>query len=370
MIDMGEGLGIINKGKPDELHARMKIHDHPGDYLKDLMGKEGLIVAPGVYNAMGAQIARMIYEYRTKRGLPCTFNAVYASGWAISAMLWALPDMGFHNLAMMEAIAKYIIKSAHPLPVILDAEAGFGNYVTLTQTVEAYHKLGVEMAHLEDQEGVRRCGNLGGKSCVPTSEMIIKIESWLRTTKELGSSMQLMVRTDALTAVGGGIDEALDRGKRYMDTNYQGFRPLVLWADGMMAKKHLEKWITELRKYDSSIKLGINYSPNKDWTGHYKEVHDTPPPTYDELYDNGNGFCLIWHTILQARADMEATWNSFDNMAANGAAELWSLHERQRTHPVGDPQAMSNIAFWQTYEQEMGGEAAVKRYDDSEGYKS
>ncbi len=357
-----------------ELEAMFKRwHDRPGDVLMAILEKEKRVVAPGVYNAMGAQIARMLAcdEYAAK-GSPCFFNAVYGSGWAISAMNWALPDMGFHDLSMMSLMGRYIISSAHPLPVIFDAETGFGTEITLTRTVEAYHSIGVAMAHLEDQDSevTRRCGNLGGKKCVPPEKMVTKIRSWLAVSKALGTSMRLMVRTDALTASNGGVEDAIERGKRYMDTDYQGLRPTVLWADAMIDPRVIDRWIEAMRKHDPKMLLGINYSPNKDWTGYYKEKHNRVPPTHDELYRNGEGFSFIWHTILQARADMEATWNTFHDMADNGAGALWRLHERQRDNPpVCDAQGMSNAKVWQVYEQLIGGEEAKDRYDKSEGYK-
>lgn len=345
----------------DRLMAMFKRrHDRPGDVFANLLEKVRWIAAPGVYNAMGAQIAR-------KMG----FAAIYGSGWAISAMNWALPDMGFHDRTMMTMMGKYIVANAHPLPVILDAETGFGTEITLPLTVQAYHEMGVAMAHLEDQdsESTRRCGNLGGKKCVPPEKMVAKIKSWLVVSRALDTSMRLMVRTDALTASNGGVKDAIERGKRYMDVEYKGLRPMVLWADAMIDPKIIDKWITAMRKHDPKMILGINYSPNKDWTGYYKEKYNRAPPSYSDLYRGGVGFRLIWHTILQARSDMESTWNTFEDMKKNGAPALWKLHERQCGHPVGDSQGMSNAKTWQAYEQFIGGDEAKKRYDKSQGYK-
>lgn len=345
-------------------------HDRPGDVFAEILERDKLIIAPGVYNAMGAQIAARICDERRANGAPC-YNAVYGSGWAISAMMWALPDMGFHDLSMMTLIGRHIVASAHPLPVILDAETGFGTETTLVRTVEAYHTMGVAMAHLEDQDSevTRRCGNLGGKKCVSPEKMVAKIRSWLAVSKALGTSMRLMVRTDALTASNGGVDDAIERGKRYMDVDYQGLRPTVLWADAMIDPRVIDRWVEEMHRHDPKMILGINYSPNKDWFGYYAEKHKRLPPTYEELHRNGDGFRVIWHTILQARADMEATWNTFDDMATRGARALWELHERQRGHPVGDSQGMSNARAWQAYEKEIGGDEARERYNKSEGYK-
>lgn len=338
----------------------------------ELLQKERLIVAPGVYDAMGAQIARMIYLDKKSMGQLCEFNAVYGGGWSISAMLWAYPDMGFHDLSMVTLIGKHIVTSAYPLTVIMDAETGFGSPVTLARTVEAYHEAGVALAHMEDQdsEKTRRCGNLLGKECIETEDMVKKIKSWLMVSKSLGTSMRLMARTDALTAVNGGLEDAIERGKRYMDTDYQGLRPTVLWADAIIDPKQIDKWIEAMHQHDPQMILGLNYSPNKDWAGYYQKHYGARPPTYAELYQNGDGFRVIWHTILQARADMEATWNTFAAMAERGEEALWELHERQRNHPVGDSQKMSNVKPWQEYEQMIGGEEAEERYKKSQGYKA
>ncbi len=345
-------------------------HERPGDVFMELLEREKLIVAPGVYDAMGAHIAQEINRQEKTAQRLCSFNAEYLGGWSISNMLLRKPDMGFVPLSVMEMVGRYVIPAAYPLPVIMDAETGFGTEVTLGETVETYHRIGVALAHLEDQDSdqTRRCGNLGGKQCVEPEKMAAKIRSWLMVSKTIGTSMRLMARTDALTAVGGGIEDAIERGKRYMDTDYQGLRPAVLWADAMIDPKDIERWVTELHKHDPKIVLGINYSPNKDWVGYYKKHFNQYPPTYEALYDNGHGFRVIWHTILQARTDMEAAWNTFLDMSRNGPESLWKLHERQRSHPVSDTQAMGDAKLWQAFEQFLGGDEVKQRYLMSEGY--
>lgn len=345
-------------------------HERPGDVFMNTLERDGLVVAPGIYNAWGGKAARMNYLERKSSEVRCAYNAVYLGGWAISAMLWGRPDMGFHDRTMMTLIGKYAIPAAYPLPIIMDMETGFApEPVAIVDTVEDYHKIGVAVVHLEDQ-ATRRCGNLGGKTCIPAEDMAVKIRSALTAIKELGSSMRLMVRTDALTAVGGGMNDATERMKRYMDTDYQGMRPLISWSDAMMKPEDIEKWLTAMHKHDPDMICGLNYSPNKDWTTYYQKTHKRNPPTYQELYDNGRGFRVVWHTILQARSDMESTYNILADMADNGAEALWKLHERQRNHPVGDTQDMSNFKPWQELDRAIGGETANERYRGSEGYKS
>lgn len=351
----------------------IRRHERPGDVFMEILQRDGFVVAPGVYNAMGAYIASKIYRERKDTNLPCSFNAIYEGHWSTSAMLLRKPDMGFGDFDFLSMIGRLTVAAAYPLPVIFDIETGFGNATTITRTVERCHEIGVSVIHLEDQEDgtvARRCGNLGGKQCADIESMTAKIRSCLTVFKALGTSLRLMVRTDAINAANGGFENAIERGKRYMDVDVQGLRPTILWADAMYDPEHIDRWIEEFRKYDPDIILGINYSPNRDWTPRtYREKFNQPSPTYESLYRNGQGFSVIWHTILQARCDMEATWDTFSQMAEHSAQALWQLHERQRSHPVGDPQAMSGVKEWQKYEQHIGGDSTLDRYEKSEGYK-
>lgn len=347
-------------------------HARAGDEFLRVLRRDGRIVAPGIYDAYGAFAARQNHLERQTFGIPCEYNAVYLGGWSVSAMLWRRPDMGFHDRTMMSLIGRYSIPMAYPLTVIMDAETGFGpEPVNIADTVKDYDQIGVALGHLEDQ-GTRRCGNLGGKACITPEEMSAKILMWLTASEEIGSSMHLMARTDAFTAAGGGLTDAIERMKRYMDTEYKGRRPLVSWADALMCIKDLRAWVGGLLAHNPKMVMGINYSPNKPWTKHYstcpdcKEAFGGKPPTYNDLV--AMGFRVIWHTILQARADQESGWNIMDRMADEGAKALWDMHDRHQGKPYGDPQAMSGAREYQALDKFIGGNAAESRYDRSSGY--
>lgn len=360
----------MTEGELRELSVQLlnRRHKRPGDVAMEALKRDGMLVAPGTYCPRDTQSAREIYEQRKATGRRCTFNAGYGSGWAISNMLWGKPDMGFHTRDMMTLIGRYLIAAAYPLPVIFDAETGFCiEPVTITETVQAYDSMAVAVMHVEDQR-TRRCGNTGGKECEDIGDMIVKIKHVLSAIDALDSSMRLMVRTDALTAVGGGLENAIERGKRYMDVEVRGLRPTMLWADAMMDPEIIDKWIAAMRAHDPDMILAINYSPNKDWTGYYQKKFDRNPPTYSDLHRDGKGFKVIFHTILTSRAAMRATWDVLEDMAENGAEALWKLHESQRGHPVADAQAMSNFPAWQKVDEHIGGDAARERYEKSEGY--
>lgn len=371
---MKETPAISRMSENDLKSFFVRRHDRPGDIFMETLRRDGVVIAPGVYDAMGGFIARKIYEERKKDGLSCAYNAVYEGHWSTSAMLLRKPDMGFGDLDFLSLVGKFTVAAAYPLPVIFDIETGFGNATTITRTVEKCDEIGVSVIHLEDQEDsgnvARRCGNQGGKWCAEIPSMLAKIKSCLTMFKAIDTSIRLMVRTDAITAANGGFENAVERGKRYMDIEVGGLRPTILWADAMYSPDNIDYWIETFRKFDPNIILGINYSPNRDWTPEtYREKFGQDPPTYKSLYQNGKGFSVIWHTILQARTDMESTWNIFEAMASHGEAALWRLHERQRNHPVGDAQAMSGVKEWQAYEKHIGGEEVAERYEKSKGYK-
>lgn len=354
----------------------LERHKRPGDIFTETLTRDGLIVAPGTYNAMGGYIAKKLYTEQKVAGLPCTFNAVYQGHWSTSAMNLRKPDMGFVSMFLDFILtnAKLTADAAYPLPMIFDIETGLGgNETTVHMMIEKCDKTGVAVIHWEDQaikvRVPRRCGNHAAKLCAEIEEAMAMIEACLEAIAQLGSSMHLMVRTDAITAANGNFENAIERGKHYMSIEANGLRPKILWADAMYQPDHIDRWIEEFRKFDPNIILGINYSPNRDWTPEtYYKKFGQMPPTYDDLYRNGKGFSVIWHTILQARTDMEATYNTFNDMAKHGARALWTLHERQRHHPVGDAQAMSGVKEWQVFEQEKGGKEAVERYEKSQGY--
>lgn len=351
-------------------------HDRPGDVFMELLKQDRPVACASVYHAMGAKEARLINEKRSEAGLSSEYNAVYLGGYAVSGMLWGLPDNGFHDLGMMTMIGKYVVLQAHPMPVIMDAETGFGNSITCTRTVQEYHNIGVAVAHIEDQvfedpndgDATRSCGNQGGKTTISITAMEKKIRSWLEASDIIGTSMRLIARTDTLTAVNGGIKEVIERGKRYMSVEVNGLRPIAFWVDALIKPEDIEELKTEMRRFDPNIVLCLNNSPNKDWPDYYRKHHGCEPPTYAELYDNGNGFRIIHHTIMDMRAHMEASWKHLENQAENGNKALYELQDRQRGLPYGNAHIMTDTHLYQEYQRYIGGESAEERFKRSKGF--
>jgi len=167
--------------------------------LRELLAAPGVVIAPGVADALNA---RMV----AAEG----FDAIYMTGGGTSAVRLGMPDVGLLTLPEMVDNAGRIA-DASGLPVISDADTGYGNPLNVQRTVIAYEKAGVAGIHLEDQESPKRCGHLSGKSLVSTAEMCNKIKAACDARRD--DDFFIIARTDALTVE--GFDAALERGRAY-----------------------------------------------------------------------------------------------------------------------------------------------------------
>ncbi|WP_095210646.1 isocitrate lyase/PEP mutase family protein [Endozoicomonas ascidiicola] len=167
--------------------------------LVQLIQKEGIVTAPGVYDGISARL-----------GGEAGFSALYASGGAI-ARSTGVPDIGLLTLTEVVDRVRQIVE-ATSLPVIADADTGFGNEVNVKRTVELFANAGVSAFHLEDQEFPKRCGHLDGKSLVSTEEMCKKVA----VAKKYAGDVMVIARTDAIAVT--GFDDAIERARAYVDS--------------------------------------------------------------------------------------------------------------------------------------------------------
>lgn len=168
--------------------------------LRDLLAA-GLLVAPGVYDALTAALA-------TAAG----FKAAYVSGAAIAYTRLGRPDIGLVSMnEVVETIA--LIRDRVATPLIVDADNGYGNALNVQRTVRMFERAGATAIQLEDQTLPKRCGHLRDKTVVPAGEMVGKI----RAALDARASEQTLIiaRTDAVAVE--GIGPAIDRARRYAE---------------------------------------------------------------------------------------------------------------------------------------------------------
>ena len=168
--------------------------------LRERLTKGPMIVAPGIYDAFGARFVEQ-----------AGFEAVYMTGNGVSASLLGRPDVGLIDLTLIASHA-HRVASCVAIPLICDADTGYGNAVNVRRTVEEFEAAGVAAIHLEDQVSPKRCGHLpGSRPVVTTEEHAGKIEAALAARRD--PDFIIIARTDAASA--HGLDEAIRRGKAY-----------------------------------------------------------------------------------------------------------------------------------------------------------
>lgn len=170
--------------------------------LRNLLQEEGIIVAPGAHNAFAAKIIEQTGG----------FQAVYMTGSGTAMSLIGEPDIGLLTMTEMVTQAKNIT-NAVSLPLIADADTGYGNAINVVRTVQEYEKAGVAAIHIEDQIIPKKCGHFEGKQVISQDEMVGKIKAALDARED--PDFVVIARTDARAVL--GVEEAIKRAKAYVE---------------------------------------------------------------------------------------------------------------------------------------------------------
>lgn len=173
----------------------------PAARLRALLREERCIVAPGVADALAARLVAL-------EG----FDAIYMTGFGTTLTRLGMPDVGLLTASEMVDNASRIA-DASGLPLIADADTGYGNAINVRRTIRDYEKAGVAGVHLEDQAWPKRCGHLSGKRVIPAAEMVAKIKA--ACDARIDADFLIIARTDAIAVE--GLEAALERGERYRE---------------------------------------------------------------------------------------------------------------------------------------------------------
>jgi 2-methylisocitrate lyase-like PEP mutase family enzyme len=170
--------------------------------LKTRLGTPDILLAPGVYDALSALVAEQ-----------AGFEALYLSGASIAYTLLGRSDIGLTTFTeVADTLAR--ITERVQLPVIVDADTGFGNALNTQRTVRGFERAGAAMIQIEDQTFPKRCGHLDGKGVVPEREMVGKLKAALDA--RTSADTLILARTDA--AAVEGLEAALNRAEAYLAT--------------------------------------------------------------------------------------------------------------------------------------------------------
>src|SRR5438034_7623726 len=177
----------------------MKRRRTKGSLRRQIRSRNSIIVMPGVFDALSARIAQHV-----------RFDAMFQTGYGSSASLLGMPDFGFLNAGETVDNARRIIRAVD-LPVIVDADTGYGNPLNVWRLVQDLESLGAAGIFLEDQIWPKRCGHMIGKDVIPKDEYLPKLKAAIEARKS--KDFVIVARTDARAPI--GLDEAIERGKAY-----------------------------------------------------------------------------------------------------------------------------------------------------------
>lgn len=193
--------------------------------LRELLSAPGIIVAPGAYDCLTAKLIE-------REG----FAAVYMTGAGTAVTRLGKPDLGFATLTEMVSSAGSITSTVS-IPLIADADTGYGGPLNVYRTVQEYQRVGVAALHIEDQVFPKRCGHLDGKQVIPMEEMAVKIRA--ATEARTDDDFVIIARTDALAVT--GLDDTLRRCEAYVEAGAD-----VLFVEALRTPEEIDRVVREL----------------------------------------------------------------------------------------------------------------------------
>ena len=169
--------------------------------LRELLARPTPLLAPGAYDALTGRLIEA-----------AGFDAVYMTGYGTAASRLGRPDVGLLTMSEMVDNARHIVEAVD-VPVIADADTGYGNPVSVIRTVQEYERAGVGAIHIEDQVWPKKCGHMEGKMVIPVEDMVQKIQA--AAAAKHSKDFVIIARTDARAVE--GLDAAIKRGHLYRD---------------------------------------------------------------------------------------------------------------------------------------------------------
>src|SRR5918994_7214104 len=187
--------------KGDHVADLLRSGPAPRARLRELLAGPRPVVAPGAYDALSARLVEQ-----------AGFGVVYVTGFGSTASLIGRPDVGLLTGTEMIDNARRIV-AAVGVPVIADADTGYGNAVNVVRTVQGYEQAGVAGIHLEDQVMPKKCGHMSGKAVIGVDEMVGKIRAAVAARRD--PDLLLIARTDA--AAVDGLTAAIARARLFAE---------------------------------------------------------------------------------------------------------------------------------------------------------
>ncbi|BFI76686.1 methylisocitrate lyase [Sulfurisphaera ohwakuensis] len=191
--------------------------------MSEILRKSDFLIIPGVFNPFTALLAEKV-----------GFKAVYLSGGALTSS-YGLPDLGIITLDEVAEMVRRI-REVTDIPIVVDADTGFGEVINVYRAVKVLEKAGANAIQIEDQVLPKKCGHLEGKEVVSPKDMVAKIKSALKARKD----MLIIARTDARAV--NGLEDAIERANMYLEAGAD-----IIFPEALESKEEFAKFAKEVK---------------------------------------------------------------------------------------------------------------------------
>lgn len=294
--------------------------------LREILAAPGICVTPGVTDAFVARLAER-----------AGFEAIFTTGAGIANTSLGMPDLGLTTMTEVVAATRRVVEAV-AIPVIADADTGYGNHLNVTRTVREFEHAGVAGLFIEDQVAPKRCGHFEGKRVVPSDEMVEKIIAARLARRD--PDLVLIARTDAIAVE--GLDAALRRARMYVAAGVD------------MIFVEAPRTVEELGAIPGAVSVPCLVN--------MVEGSITPVLPADELA--AMGFKMAVYANLALRAAGAAVRHAFEVLHAHGTSdavvgEIMSWEDRQSLVGLPEWQELDDRIAALSREVEAPDEAAV-----------
>ena len=254
------------------------VLENPGEKLRELIKEHDIIVAPGVFSPVVALLVE-------KMG----FETVYLSGAALTGLL-AMPDLGIITLSELAQATKYIARVIN-VPLIVDADTGFGEAINVYRAVKELEEAGAAAIQIEDQVLPKKCGHLSGKKLIPPEDMVKKIIAAINARRK---DTVIIARTDARGVE--GLEAAIERAQIYVEAGAD-----VIFPEALMS-------LEEFKEFAKKVKAPL--------LANMTEFGKTPYITVDEFREAG--YKIVIFPVTTFRMAMGAIRETLETLKKEG----------------------------------------------------
>jgi 2-methylisocitrate lyase-like PEP mutase family enzyme len=266
------------------------------------------------------------------------------SGYGTSLSLLGMPDAGLATMTEMLLNARYIA-NAVSVPVIADADTGYGNAINVMRCVREYIQTGVAGIHLEDQVAPKRCGHVAGREVIPLAEAVGKYRAADAARREFDPDFVIIARSDARGAHGGSLGAAIDRVNAYLEAGAD-----MAFVEGPTSLEEVERVCREVRGPIFYNMTGVS-----------------PRMGIERMRELGIAITITAGTAM--RATLQAVYDIAVKLRDEGPLAEAAFIDAFKKHPLGDLHTFAGFDRIRAWEDAFLPAEQLDKYDDSIGHQ-